>query len=209
MGHVVRNAGWATLDINTTSGRILVQEDWVYNWTVVAGATAWTADQQRNFHNTLDRQIWGAWSNRIRLSVAGNATFARNFHAQGVPVNFDVRRVLNNGHWTVNVRKLPAGGSHRSTVDFPNRVINLDSEDLAAHGACNEAVPQVCLNNFLTVPHEFGHTMDQPDEYVAGHGSLNDERSIMNVGQELRPRHLSLLLGELNTMINNCTFSYP
>lgn len=69
--------------------------------------------------------------------------------------------------------------------------------------------------DFRAVPHEYGHTFPAfpafpgvDDEYVAGHVNLDDANSIMNVGDQIRTRHLSPILAQLNRMIPDCTFRH-
>ncbi|HET6575491.1 MAG TPA: hypothetical protein VFG68_17950 [Fimbriiglobus sp.] len=235
MSHLVSKQPWGTLDLDTNAGSIFFQEDWFYNWSVDVGASAWTLAQKRHFHNTLDKQIWGKWSNRFRLRVSGSTPFCRRFAATGVPINFDIHWVLRPGHWTVNVRKLPAGSTPTtfiSNVLFATRVINLDSADLTPYSAGNAAG----ANNprFAAGPHEFGHTFDNRDEYNApaaprpprSLGDLGryaadvgayvhdlalllDSASILNIGTQVRSRHLQLIVQALNALTPGCTWTAP
>jgi hypothetical protein len=171
---------------------------------------AWTPAEQRAFHNAVDRQVWGTWSNRVRLRVTGTSAFCRRFGAAGVPLNFDVRRVTAAGHWNVTVRKMPAGSgrtTYRSNVTFATRQIELDTADLTAGPAANDA--GASNPSFRSPSHEFGHTLSLPDEYGAGSPDLADSGSIMNIGGQIRSRHLQLILTTLNTMVPGCQFSPP
>jgi hypothetical protein len=207
MGHLVAREPWGTVDLNTTEGRVWVQQNWLYTWTVNPGATAWTIAQKRHFHNTLDRQVWAGWSDRTRVRVAGAGDLARRFAAGGLRLTFDVHWVLASGHWSVRVRKLPAGSNPTtfiSNVSFTTRQIELDSADLASYVPTNAAGAS---RTFRAAPHEFGHTFNNPDEYNAGSPNLVDTNSIMNIGHQVRPRHLTLLLGTLNRLVPGCVFS--
>lgn len=207
MGHIVSRQPWGTVDLNTTDGRVFVQQDWLYNWTVQPPLLPWTLQEKRKFHNTADRQIWASWSNRVRLQVAGGTDFVRRFRGSGVGINFDIHWVTSGGHWNVTVRKIPVGGHLTSNVRFGSRQIELDTEDFGAHSACTSAAVPVCRDGFRTIPHEFGHTIAADDEYTATSPNLADTRSIMNVGTQLRPRHLQLVIDTLNTMVAGVTFS--
>jgi hypothetical protein len=210
MSHLVSRQPWGVIDLDTDAGRVFFQQDWRYHWTVEPHAAPWTSDQRRRFHNRLDRQIWRRWSNRVRLRVAGATPFCRRFAARGVPINFDVRWVLSGGHWTVNVRKMPPGSGPTtfvSNVDFHARVINLDSADLATYAATNAA--GVANPNFTAPPHEFGHTLANPDEYDAGDPHLADSGSIMNIGNRVRGRHLHLIVLALNALTPGCVWAAP
>lgn len=61
--------------------------------------------------------------------------------------------------------------------------------------------------------HEFGHTLGSPteplhDEYnmLPGLGELEDRQSIMNIGHELRRRHMWPVLNSLNKLERNTKF---
>lgn len=206
MSHVVREVPWGTIDIVVDEGRIFFQQRWLYNWIPEPGGSPWTLAEKRRFHNAVDNQIWKFWSNRVRFKTSGKADFARR-HAS-VPINFDVRWVLAKQHWKVNVRKLPAGATPTtfiSNVDRPVREINLDSADLASYVPSNAAGKS---HKFFAVPHEFGHTFPGiDDEYVRGAADLADTDSMMNIGDQIRARHLKPMLDELNKMIPGCTFA--
>ena len=210
MSHLVSRQPWGVVDLDTSAGRIFFQQDWFYNWTVGPHATSWTLQQRRNFHNQLDRQIWGRWSNRIRMRVAGATVFCQRFAASGVPINFDIHWVLSPGHWTVNVRKMPPGStptSFISNVTFATRTIELDSADLDSYSAANDT--GVSNPQFRPGPHEFGHALNAPDEYNAGSPHLADSTSIMNIGTQVRGRHLHLIVGALNALTPGCNWSAP
>lgn len=217
MSHIERNAGWATISLNTATGHIMCREDWMYHWQNVAPARPWTDAEKCNFHNTVDTQIWRFWSNRLRVRVAGTHEFCRRFPQ--VRIEFDIRRVISAGHWTVYARKIPRGTTRLSEVKHSSRVIHLDSEDLAALPTHNR-LGAIRMNSYVP-PHEFGHT--QPDmtysvratggamldEYTPGTPLAHafDADSIMNIGRELRPRHLAGVIAQLNMMLPGCTFS--
>ena len=46
-----------------------------------------------------------------------------------------------------------------------------------------------------------------PDEYNAGSPNLNDQRSIMNIGREIRTRHLVELVRVLNRLMPHARFA--
>jgi hypothetical protein len=204
MGHLVAREPWGVVDMDTSEGRVFVQQDWYYVWRVEPPARRWTLADQRQFHNTLDRQIWRQWSDRLRLYPSGAHDLARRFGARGMRLTFDIRWVTRPGHWTVNVRKLVPGGSYRSNVSFATRVIELDSNDLTPHNVANAA--HQGTTGFRTGPHEFGHTMQNPDEYNHGSANLADTHSVMNIGQQLRSRHVQLIVDALRRLVPVCTF---
>jgi hypothetical protein len=214
MAYVNGHPSWGDISLNLETGHVFVQENWRYHWTVEPGATQWTLAQRRHFHNTLDRQIWSVWSNRIRIQVRGDHALVRRF-PHGLPsLEFDIHWVLQGGHWTVNVRKMPPGSTPTtfiSNVDFPHNTINLDSADLASYRPTNAAGD---TRTFRAGPHEYGHTMPDPNDATQGNddeynGGANgaDTDSIMNIGRQVRARHLTALLTELHRMVPQVAFS--
>jgi hypothetical protein len=193
---------------------------------------AWTEQEKRDFHFGAETQIWKAWNSQrptstpanadqatkdfiqllnqhdgVLFKVSGRAPFAQKFAGSGVPIEFDVLIANKHPNWTVTVKKLrPTAPRYRSNVFFEYRTITLDSRDLLVDNACNRARPAVCTADFLTVPHEFGHTIHYGDEYNGGK-HLGDSGSIMNVGKQVRARHLQWIAQQLNTMVPNCRFS--
>jgi len=209
MGHVVRESGWCTIDVDTSVGRVFVIQRWMYDWQVAPGQSPWTLAEKRAFHRGADRAIWHAWSNRAAFRVAGRSDFARRFPRQLVPVNLDARWVTGTPHWTVTATKLPPGQFRTSFVNFARRTISLDTNDLAAltrsaGGVSAQQTP---------VAHEFGHSMGNipthghGDEYPAASAHNADKTSILNIGNQLRARHFDHLIGELNRMIPNTSFT--
>jgi hypothetical protein len=210
---MVRDIGWGVIDIVVHESRVFFKQRWKYDWLVRVPMADWTYEEKRSFHTTVDKQIWASWSNRVTLSVSGTSDFARRFSRTLLPINLDVRWVLRDEHWNVSVWKVPNNAPDRAEVFWNTRRINLYSIDLAPTGACTSATPAVCSNNFRTVPHEFGHAvgntavLNRGDEYNAGSPHLADTNSIMNIGRQLRVRHFTTLLEEMNKMIPNTTFA--
>ena len=205
MAHVTKEETWARLDIDTDKASIIVIERWKYNFLPGPDGKAWTTNEQKTFHAAVFKQVTSTWNYKWRLDVRGTAPFARKHkHAY---VNFDIRRVDTDQHWTVDVRKMPPGSnptSFISNVDRPALKINLDSADLDSYTPTNDAGKS---HKFRAVPHEFGHTFPGvEDEYIAGAADLADTNSIMNIGNEIRSRHLKPILDSLNTMIPDCEF---
>jgi len=210
MGHITRTPVWGSIDLDTTEGRVYFKQKWLYHWSLWPGVTdVWTYKEKLRFHTRVDISIWRVWSNKLKLTVAGAAPFAAKFAATGVPINFDVEWILSGTpHYTVTVFKMPAGSTattHRSNVNFGARTIELDTADVGTHAVANAA--GATNPNFETPPHEFSHTLNNPDEYNAGSPHIADSSSLVNIGNQVRARHIRLILAELNTMIPGVTFS--
>jgi hypothetical protein len=208
MSHIVSNQPWGVIDLDTREGRIFLQQNWFYVWTEMPLASAWTLAERRSFHRATDLMIWGRWSNGIRLKITGTHPFCKQYAASGVPINFDVKWVTRPGHWQVYAHKTPPGtdvGAYHQSVNFSARIINLYTSKLAPYAAGNAA--GVSRPNFRSTPHEFGHTLGSPDEYTTASPYLADVASTMNIGDQIRARHLQLVLTTLNTMLPGATFS--
>jgi hypothetical protein len=62
-------------------------------------------------------------------------------------------------------------------------------------------------------PHEYGHAMTKrlhhsfqtrnPDEYLSGSPHLSDTNSLMNIGRELRARHIDATIEALNELMKS------
>lgn len=212
MSHLVRTTAWATIDLDTEKGHVLVRQDWRYEWQLQAGAHPWTLRERRAFHHAADHQIWGTWrSGAVTLKTRGADAFSGRHPL--VSVSFDVRWVLTAGHFRVVVTKVaPGAASPRSYVDFPARVIYLDTLDTVPHDVVTDA--GASRSGFLTIPHEFGHTFPDrsgsavpvQDEYHAGSPHLGDVDSLMNIGRNVRARHVQALAEELGALVPGTTF---
>ena len=213
MSHVVKNLPWCVIDIDTTVGRVFFQQRWKYRWERKAAMSAWTLGEKRDFHNRADRQIWAAWSNRVRFKTNGSSPFARRFGARGVPVNLDIRWVTSNEHWNVSVWKIPTTDFQTSSVQWAARKIKLDTNDFNSRTHCTGAGAAAVCTKQIPVAHEFGHAagntfvLGRGDEYKASSTHLGDQGSILNAGSQLRDRHFQTIIDEMNSMIPDCTFS--
>jgi hypothetical protein len=151
--------------------------------------------------------------NGVLFNVKGTSEFAQTFEKVGVPITFDVLLNRSHPHWLVKVYRPKPGNEwlekYRDEVTSSPRVIKLNYANTEPHQVCNEVRPKVCQNGFLTPPHEFGHTIQSPDEYVRGSRFVKDTNSIMNIGREVRARHFRWILRELNTMLPRTVFSAP
>jgi hypothetical protein len=215
MAYIDARPGWADISLNLETGHVFVQENWHYTWKADAGASAWTLADKRAFHALVDRQIWSVWSSgRFHLRVKGAGRFVKRFPHHLPTTEFDVRWVTSGGHWQVTARKMsPTAMPTRaddSYVVFARREIHLTTKDFAkGRGAMNDAGQTT--SSFDVGAHEFGHTNPagtgpNPDEYVRTSANIGDTASIMNIGKQVRARHLAGLLDSLNKMMPGVTF---
>jgi hypothetical protein len=140
-----------------------------------------------------DNLVWRKWGRHYRLKVRGTSAFAVKYKNTVFTINFDIKWVLANPHWKVNVTKITPKGFETSYVDWTNKVINLDTEDTKIvirqkNGVGYKQCP---------IAHEFGHAIGNvpireithSDEYHTSYrlngGFQLDYFSIMNIGNEL------------------------
>lgn len=182
----------------------------MYDWRLWPGVKPWTYPERHAFHTRVDREIWGAWSNRLHITVTGAAPLT----ARHIPVNFDVRwKLTGHSNYRVEAWKVPPGSTPTSPiwsqVVFDDN-IRLSTADTLPRGAGNAA--GASTSNFITPSHEFGHTIGNPDEYnlptaTASNQWLGDTGSIMNIGRQVRGRHLALLCQTLHKMVPTARFA--
>lgn len=213
MPHIVHDFDWGVIDIVVHESRVFFQQRWKYTWQVTPPLLDWSVDEKRKFHTEVDRQIWASWSNRVQLSVTGTSDFAKRFATTKLPMNLDVRWVLQGEHWDVTAVKVDESNMPHNFVEWAARKIRLHTSKLKAYNACTNGTPQVCSSGFKSVPHEAGHafgnssTLGRGDEYASTSPHLADTDSILNIGTDLRKRHFRTILEEMNKMIPNTTFA--
>ena len=95
--------------------------------------------------------------------------------------------------------------AYRPNVTFGTRFINMYTPALVSYSTRNAAGAR--RTGFRATPHEFGHTLNNPDEYEAISANLADADSLMNIGHQVRARHLRLVIGTLNKLVPACKFS--
>ncbi|WP_264857553.1 hypothetical protein, partial [Capnocytophaga catalasegens] len=180
---------------------ILIRQKWKYNWFNERNTTSWTLSEKRDFHNKVDSIIWKTWGGQYKIKAIGNSVFAQKYKNKVFTINFDIQWVIQNPHWNVNVRKITKNTYYRSNVRWNSREINLDTEDTKIRKEIKQ----------IPVGHEFGHTIgylydEYHQDFTLNRGFKFDQKSIMNIGMELRDRHLEYMISELNTIYSNTRF---
>lgn len=196
------------ISVDESARSIKILQKWNYIWKNQPTVSRWTFVQKRNFHDKVDKLIWGNWSGKYQIKVIGLSPFAIKNKNILFDLNFDIQWVLTNPHWIVNVNKIPKNGFLRSNVRWNAKEINLDTEDsvFKYKGSYNGK-----KHYQYPVVHEFGHAIgnvfsSHADEYESSSSFYLDKSSIMNIGNELRTRHIDFILQELNSMIPNTRF---
>jgi hypothetical protein len=208
---IVEEFEWARLTIDPDAKRVTLLERWGYQWTLAPGVEEWTSGEQHMFHAVLQEALASTFKG-ITLTLRGSAGLARAAPRMALRLEVSWSREEFK-HWTAIIRKMPAGSDPTafiSHVDRRDRIVYLDSADVNDRLAVNDAHK---TRKFNSLPHEFVHTLGRgssnTDEYNAGSPFLGDTDSAMNIGTHLRRRHLEMTLDALNTMVPNCTFSFP
>jgi hypothetical protein len=143
----------------------------------------------------------------VRIAVGGTGSFAQHFSASGLDIDFDIVLTSAHPHWRVELRKVPPTDTTLANVDWNARRILLTNLKNDPTSACQLGRNAPCVTSgFVPTPHEFGHTLLNDDEYTVSSPSRPDLQSIMNIGTQVRPRHLSFITSQLNSMVPGCVF---
>ncbi|WP_407268996.1 hypothetical protein [Tenacibaculum maritimum] len=196
------------IHIEESRGTILIKQKWRYFWLNSMNTSRWTYSEKQKFHKEVDNLIWNSWGEHFFLKVKGTSDFAIRNIKKRWDVNFDIEWVQYGEHWKVNVKKNPSKTFMKSNVKWYSKEMNLDILDTSKQKRIVQG------KNYFQYPvvHEFGHSagnsiaVGHGDEYNSSSYSM-DKNSLMNVGDELRDRHLDFIISELNTMITRSTFS--
>jgi len=208
MGHLARETDRMTIDVNTDANIVWVRQRWHYSWLTAPKLDDWTLGERRAYHKRFEAAVLRGWNNRATLRVMGSSPFAKSMARASLSVRLDLQWVLSNPHWMVTVKKIPAEQFDVSKVNWGQRRIWLDTNDLTwrKFGIGKDGTRQ------LPVQHEFAHAFGNVperghgDEYRDGSPYQDDNRSIVNVGDQLRTRHFDHLLSELNQMVPDTRF---
>ncbi|OKS86988.1 hypothetical protein [Mucilaginibacter polytrichastri] len=202
-----------SVQLSLIKNEVKITQRWKYTWTSKLGATAWTYPEKRKFHAAADKLIWSVWGTPFELTPTPDSVLPEKYHARPLRVYFDIEWVLGtNQHWDVNATKIPRGSFEQSFIIWETRKISLDSEDTVS-----------TLKKFSRpknyyqrgVVHEYGHTIGNipytagrhGDEYLNSSPYLHDFPSIMNVGEQVRKRHLDYVKQVVNTLIPGLKFN--
>jgi len=198
--------------IHEHAQRIMVQLKWKYEYKISIGTTNWTKQQKVDFHHQADALIWSKWSGKLKVGVKGTSDFARKYEKVAFIMDFDIKWVLSDPHWNVTVTKIPPGNFASSNVEWDDRKITFDTEDVKKRSDIDQ----------WAIAHEFGHAVGNSKYSMeGGHGDEYtvsnpfdllqqiyklDKNSMMNKGSELRSRHIDYVVSQLNLMIPDTTF---
>ncbi len=184
--------------------RITIHQKWNYNFINARNTSSWTATEEKNFHVQLNALVADSWGDSFSLKVKGNSEFAKRNIKTRWKVVFDIEWVKFGEHWTVNLTKYPKG--HKivpSRVFWGEREIKIDTNDTRTENRFRDNVSY----KQQTILHEFGHAIGnvsiegKGDEFWQRNNHYSDGNSIMNIGNQIRERHLDYVIEELNHII--------
>ena len=207
----VRNTKRATYIVYPDKKLVIVIQRWKYHWISTTGQSTWTSEEKSQFHSDVNEAIDFAWSSRVTLEMATNAQIKG---PNSWTLEFGIKWVSGEEHWRVNVRKVSPGTIMRSSVVWKKQTIYLDTEDVVFR-IRNKKVPSSTERKQhmqLPVAHELGHTIGNTshkhkgDEYKQPSAHKSDHNSMMNIGGEIRKRHVGEILEELNKIYSNVTW---
>jgi hypothetical protein len=206
------------------------QQDEIW-WPKHQIASAWSNAEELDFHMAATTLIWRFWDSSPKLSlgndpalygivdllnadrstlsisVTGTSDFAKKFAGQQLDVDFDVAISVSKPHYFVHVKKMVPGHQLRSNVDYNIRTISLAKEDIAPTGVQQDGQNPATNNSFIVLPHEFGHAIGYGvDEYTVDSSKRKDISSLMNIGKEIRPRHMIYIKDQLAQMFPGTHF---
>ena len=164
-------------------------------------ALTWSSAESSKFMTDVTSALKSKWTEKYRITTKSTVPAVTD-----IGVGFDLQAagglsVFSHSHWNMNVVKTDqfvtsfvcgGGGSF-----ITNGEVSLDSLDMDwKYGP----------NTQRGVVHEFGHILGYRDEYFNSATKkaednphwLGDKTSVMNTGEDVRPRHYALLTDWLN-----------
>jgi hypothetical protein len=183
-------------DIDTDACTFNYNQDWYFNFETGAAEP-----RQNSYMASAERQVESVWSHKHPIKPE-NTSCACHDHGFDVTVDLNTHAEPRNGRHGYSVDVNSAGSTGLTTQ--PTRHLTLDD----THDT------PVNMGGGLSqqrIAHEFGHTLGITDEY---HGwtafwhsfGFDDRPSIMNAGDEVRPRHYQQFADILNIEIGHCSY---
>ncbi|QDV84176.1 hypothetical protein [Planctomycetes bacterium TBK1r] len=204
---VAKETPWYRIEVDAFSvyPKVILVSRWYYRWLLGPGVTTpWVEREKKFYHDVFNLLLADAFRNtRIRMTATD-----RGFTTT-LGVDFSIGRGLQkHRHWTVLLRKVhPTSESftYQSKVMPHSSTIHLDTADIKDYQPTNVA-GKTGIHN--AIPHEFLHAIGyHHDESHAASPYLADTNSIMNVGKQIRERHLRHVLADLEDMVPDARFS--
>ena len=192
--------------VRTTAGDYRLQIHMRLEFWFLDGVVSWTNHERREFVAAFDRQVRSVWEGQTIGTIG-----------VGTPVSLELRLAYRpdwllfglaewkgqKPHWNVEVMKLRSGARKTSQTHIAIPLVELDSQDAVPFRdfSCNGG-----RNTQSIIAHEFSHMLGHSgDEYRVNGGTqsryVGDCKSLMNAGNEVRPRHTTFLGQLANRLI--------
>jgi hypothetical protein len=182
-----------------------------------------------DFHKKAETLIWTAWNRKAEVQMILGASasveakaIADRLKGRWLKLSFDIQWVTQSPQWGVTVIKRGRKMGYdpnlktnrpllpRAEVDWETRSATLFLSDLNPGVARHPETHKNFNTNFVTPAHEFGHFLQNPDEYSYSDKLKGDPQrdldSIMNIGNKLRQRHFESVSNALREMVAGCRF---
>lgn len=193
-------------EVNPIQWIIKITQNWKYFWHHETGASLWLDNQKRSLHADVNRIVLDDWTNYFLVKRNDLVPLSSTSNLR--PTNFRVKFFINwvhgnDFHWHVNTTKIPKGGCLKSSLQYEERIINLISEDINLRNT-NLTTSQ------YPAPQEYSYSLNniglEADAYLVSSAYFFNIKSMMAVGNELRRRHIAVIINHLNQ--NNSRFEY-
>ena len=139
----------------------------------------WTQQERDFFMAEWLRQIPAAWNQRNHTTLNGSNL--------SIAFICSVQQVALNTQWQANVMKLESRNAYRTSAVWLDQY----PENYDAKFDSNDDVLKSRDRRQTAMIHEFGHMLGLGDEYKREDPNYNDKDSIMNIGAQVRGRHLA------------------
>lgn len=139
----------------------------------------WSQAERDSFEQEWREQIPGLWDQTDHVVYRGfNLSLA---------FSCDIRVQAAGSQWQANVMKLKSRQAFRTSAILRNGY----PDDYDCRFDSNDDLEKPGGRGQTAMIHEFGHMIGLPDEYKTDSPHYADKGSVMNLGAEVRERHLA------------------
>lgn len=203
----LKSTPYFDIELDNAKKHIRIIQKWQYQWLTLPHTNYWTYERKKEFHYQAERLIWETWSGKFYLdTIKTDSKQSIGEVPERYTLSFDVKWVLSSPHWQVFVYKCGVGENIVTRLLYQSRKIYLKTRDL------NKNLMSLEVPRSSAIPHEFGHTFYNDEEYGIDNGNsfdpayVDDKKSVMNIGNEVRRRHLYTITKELEIMFPDRVF---
>lgn len=182
-------------DIEIVESRcaIIVRQKWLFIWV-----GNWSMYEQSIYKDKLLTLIEGSWTG-FYVEVTGDSDFAKNNKGRRWDIVFEIEEVEHTEHWQImiskdNARNKCSSSALRQRIQFSLKSLDYNIKHAVDYPRDNRT------GHRYTARHEFFHSLEpklNQDEYNKSNPSFHDTNSLMNLGSQVRSRHLSTFMTAL------------